>query len=798
MPNYELSSYLFDQAFNFALGVGMFSMSAAIAIGLYRKTAPEYKWLSFLLSLLFFSVGISRLFRAIGMHGYLNLVADACAALFAILAGILIWPLLRRSIILPKYQELQEAVAAIDEHKRIFQDFMDNSPAACFLEDEDCRLVYVNNAFQHKVGVQSQEVIGQPSMLWATGKVAQEAREQHRQTIEENRPVTRILYFEVPPGGNSEPWLVVRFPVPRTANGAVVGCIALNVAAEYERNHLTSKLANIVECSQDAIIGKDLEGFVTSWNRGAEELFGYSAPEIIGQSMSILVPPERCNELPECLDKIKRGIRVHDYETQRLCKQGQIKNVFESVSPILDGEGKIIGAGVIARDVTILKQQQRDITALNDQLKDRVYELAESNAALQSARDQALEASNLKSAFCANISHELRTPLTGILGLNELLLHNGRLQPDDLNLARIVQDSAEALLTVVNDILDLSKIEAGKIILDYAPFNPLVVLQDCTRLMAPSAHQKGLDYKITLDQNIPALVYSDASRLRQVLLNLIGNAIKFTVEGSVAVVADVVALNDDSVTIEIAVKDTGIGITPDQQRCLFMPFWQVDQSTTRKFAGTGLGLTISKDFVEMMDGKLVVESDGRGSVFTVRIAFDRRKLQGSKEFGTERMAKPGIQPIAANLATGRRILVVEDNQVLQKLALRQLQSLGIEAEVTMFGRDAIELAMTDRFDLILMDINLPDINGLEATAAIRNMEHSARRPRIPIVAMTAGAMKGDRERALESGMNDYLAKPVCIDLLKRTVELWLRKSPMRQFVRPPASFQLPIDAPPTP
>lgn len=420
-----------------------------------------------------------------------------------------------------------------------------------------------------------------------------------------------------------------------------------------------------------------------------------------------------------------------------------------------------------------LRLSHKEIELLNRQLRERVHELAEANAALQHARDQALEASNLKSAFVANISHELRTPLSGILGLIELLLRKHSLDDDSWQTAKMVQDCAEALLNVVNDILDLSRIEAGKIFLEEAPLNPVYLLQECTRLMAPTAHKKELKYELVIDQKMPELVYGDISRLRQILLNLIGNALKFTENGKVQVRADVKQINDDNAVVEFAVIDTGIGIAPEDQRFLFVPFGQIDNSSTRKFGGTGLGLAISKRFVEMMDGKIGVKSEKeKGSTFWFRIAFQLRKAH---ETEGANYARPSVEPVPAELALGRRVLVVEDSPVLQHLALRQLAGLGVEAEGTALGKEAIELGLSGRFDIMFLDVNLPDISGLEVSAAIRDVEAAGERKPIPIIAMTAGAMKGDRERALEAGMNDYLAKPVSIEQLKRKVELWLAK-----------------------
>jgi PAS domain S-box-containing protein len=788
MPPFLLQHEFYRLISNIAVALGMISASAALSVAIVRKTAQMFRTLSFLLIGLFVFAALGRLVRAFGIDGYFAALLDGVTGIFAIAVGILIWPILKKSLGLPTYEQISlsfaekaEAYKLLESQQRLFETFMDNSPTLAFLEDEEGHFVLVNDAFEKQLGVKKADLVGQRNVLWSSPEEAKVVNEHFQEVLSQRVPITRVSHFPSTPGGEPEPWLVVRFPIPANPEKAVIGGMAMNIKSEMKLGELNSKLATIVESSQDAIIGKDLDGNITSWNKGAEMLYEYSPSEAIGRNLSMLIPPDYINELPEILDKIRRGVPVPDYKTVRITKRGDIKDIMESISPITDVDGAVKGAAVIARDITVLKKQQHEIEKLNEQLKNRVYELAESNAALQTARDQALEASSLKSAFVANISHELRTPLSGILGLNEVLLQNGSLNKEDATLAQMVQQSAEALLNVVNDILDLSKIEAGKIVLEYEPFNPVFLLQDCTRLMSPTAHQKNLNYELLIDQRIPELVYGDATRLRQILLNIIGNAIKFTDKGSVKVSARVKKISEDATELEFGVADTGIGMEPDEQRFLFMPFAQANNTSTRRFGGTGLGLSISKRFVEMMHGEIQVKSKKDvGSLFTVIISFDRKRMHEAEEFGTDKMFRPSVEPIPSALASGRRVLVVEDNSILQQLALRQLSNLGVKAESTVLGRDAIELAMSGRFDIVLMDVNLPDISGLEATATIRSLEHSAGRDAIPIIAMTAGAMKGDRERAIAAGMNDYLAKPVAIELLKRVLELWLARVKTRQ------------------
>lgn len=765
---------------NVLFAIGMLSVCLAIAVMIYNKKARSTSFAA-LLSLLLFLLSLSGLDKALLLNSSatrFQIISDTLMAILAVVLGYVVWPHLRSLLTQPSYEEITDTNKQLEYYRHLFDSFMDHSPTIAFLKDQNGKLLYVNKAFEKTFKLDRKEILGQPAARWLhyeTGRI----EESDKLMLESNQPLSTIEYVSC--CSEPQPWLTIKFPVPglSASSETAIGGVSINIADRLEIAELDARLAAIVESSQDAIVSIDMNGIIRSWNKGAEELYGYTAAEAEGQNLSLLIESKNKDEISRLLDKLNRGVRIDYYETVHITKNGAGRYVSVSLSPVKMSGGTACGAALIARDISREKIQQSEIEKLNKQLKDRVYELAEQSAALQSARDQALEASNLKSAFCANISHEIRTPLSGIIGLNEMLLQCSTLRDEERDMAELIQQSAEALLAVVNDILDLSKIEAGKIILEYAPFNPIGFLNDCSRPMAPSAHQKGLTFELWIDPKLPDKVYGDVSRLRQVLLELIGNALKFTETGTVSVRAEVIQLDEERSIVEFSVKDTGIGIASKEQRYLFTPFQQLDSSSTRRFAGAGLGLAISKRFVEMMGGEIGLNSDkGKGTVFWFRISFGRKHSEGNREIGTEKLTKFGVEPVPLELAAGRRILVVEDNLILQELALRQLASLGVEAEATIYGRQAIEMAVSDRFHLILMDINLPDITGLEATAVIRNLEESAQKSHIPIIAMTAGAMPGAREKAIASGMNDYLSKPVPIEILKRFIEIWLRRSPI--------------------
>lgn len=408
-----------------------------------------------------------------------------------------------------------------------------------------------------------------------------------------------------------------------------------------------------------------------------------------------------------------------------------------------------------------------------DQALDRAFarreELELSARELAEARDQALQASNLKSAFVANISHELRTPLSGIIGNTEMLLGAGALAADQKHELETTLACSYSLLQIVNDLLDLSKIESGKFGLECLSFEPATVVHGVMHTLNDSARQKGLSLTVQIAEGLPAAVMGDRGRLRQVLLNIVNNAIKFTPSGEVSVrMSGHQMPGSDEWCFRFEVHDTGVGISEENQALLFKPFSQVDSSVTRKYGGAGLGLSLCKNLVDLMGGIIGLRSTpGSGSMFWIEIPF---QIMPPVELPAQITAtvEPEID------FSGKVVLLVEDNAVVQKLVMKQLASLGVTALAASNGKTALEMVSPSpsRFDLILMDCNLPDLSGLEVTREIRKTEVASCH-HTPIVAMTAAAMKGDKERCIEAGMDGYLSKPVSIAKLKETLIEWL-------------------------
>jgi signal transduction histidine kinase len=460
-----------------------------------------------------------------------------------------------------------------------------------------------------------------------------------------------------------------------------------------------------------------------------------------------------------------------------------LPNVLASVKfATFGGAALVIVLAALRQNLSLLEHDR--LVAAERDLVERSRELQANNTRLAALNQQLLEATEratdmaqaaqvanqAKSEFLANMSHEIRTPMNGVIGMADLLLE-APLGVEQRDCAETIRDSAKALLAVINDILDFSKIEAGKLELETERVDVRDLQQDVMRLMAIQAKSKNLQFTACVHPAVPQCVQGDAGRLRQVLVNLCANAVKFTQHGEVALSIDVVAQDSERTTLRFEVRDTGIGVPEADLHVLFKPFSQLDASTTRRFGGTGLGLSIVKRLAEMMGGEAgVLSREGVGSTFW----FTARLSIAAAEPATPRLptnAVPQAQ-LLGGAARGRRILLAEDNAVNEKVATRALRTMGFEVDAVSNGHAAVTAWETGLYHLILMDCQMPELDGYEATVEIRNRERGMRH--IPIVALTAHAMKDDDLKCKAAGMDDYLTKPLDRKRLQSCLDQYLR------------------------
>ena len=902
------------------------------------------------------------------------------------------------------------AEQSLRESEERFRSMADGSPSMMWVTDAAGEVEFINRVYREFSGVTCEELQG------GNWKMLVHPDDAPQYVAAFDRAVREHAQFSMEVRclrADGESRMIDTRAEPRfSPDGGFLGLVgsSADITERWQVQEMRERLAAIVDSSDDAIISTALDGTISAWNRGAENVFGYPASEIVGKPMLLLLPPERIDEESDILARIKRGESVEHFETVLLRKDGTRIDVSMTISPIRDGNGMIVGVSKVARDITGRKQAEQIVRSSEEKfrqlaenidevfwmmnaagteiiyispayeqiwgrsckslyetpmdwseaispgdrehahetfmrqlqgekidseyristpdgqerwIRDRAFPIRDNDGQLIRiagiavditerkryeeelihARKGADAANEAKSEFLANMSHEIRTPLNGIIGMTDLVLGT-ELTAEQRDYLETAKFSADALLNVINDILDFSKIEAGKIELEEVAFSLTDCVESALKTMTLRANEKGLELLCDIAAEVPQMVRGDPGRLRQVLLNLVGNALKFTEKGEVGirVVAD--SIEGKASMLHFIVFDSGVGIAPEKLELIFDSFNQADASTTRQFGGTGLGLTISRCLVQMMGGRVWVESElGAGSRFhfTVRLVTERNNaavieslpppvtLQGVNvlivdDNGTNRIilhnmverwgmnptsvsdgeqaldvlsaaenanhaygliltdmhmprmdgfglvghlkdrvkfstptimmltsggqrgdaarceelgiaaylikpvrqaelreavirvlhAKQGGLPVPlitryslrdkGDLLRSLHILLAEDNRVNQKIATRLLEKRGHHVVLAENGEEALGALAQDSFDLVLMDVHMPRMDGIEAAISIREKEKSTGLHQ-PVIAMTALAMIGDRERCLAAGMDGYLSKPIDLQQL---------------------------------
>jgi PAS domain S-box-containing protein len=553
--------------------------------------------------------------------------------------------------------------------------------------------------------------------------------------------------------------LIERYSDVISVEESVVGRVwnFRDVTQRHESDLIPRRLAAIVESSDDAIIGKDLNSIITSWNQGAERIFGYSAEEMIGTSIVRLIPPERQGEEEEILSCLKRGERFEHFETVRITKEGRQLHVSLTVSPIKDANGRVVGASKIARDITdrklseeALREARKIAEAANVDRK----RLLESERA---ARSEAERANHMKDEFLATLSHELRTPLNAVLGWAAALRAGHSLTEELEQGLETIERNARVQAQIIEDLLDMSRIISGKVRLDVQRLDLPAVVAEAIDTVRASASAKGVRLQAIIDPlNTP--VTGDPNRLQQVFWNLLSNAIKFTPKGGrVQVLLERVDSH-----VEVSVIDTGEGISPEFLPYIFNRFQQADASTTRRHGGLGLGLAIVKQLVELHGGSVRVKSSGigKGATFIVSLPVTvLHPLQEPWERGHPQSKPRDLPSIPTISLDNVSVLVIDDELDARNLLKLLLESAGAVVYLASSAEQGMEHLLTKSVDVLICDIGMPDVDGYSLMRRIRALD-DGQKSEVAAVALTAYARLEDRTEAMRAGFQNHLPKPV--------------------------------------
>jgi PAS domain S-box-containing protein len=537
----------------------------------------------------------------------------------------------------------------------------------------------------------------------------------------------------------------------------VISTVIYNKMANQSKTLIDNnkKFLTFFDFSPTCICIAELDsGIILDANQAFLDLFGYQRQEAVGRSLTslgIVLSESRA----KIINMLKKEGALKNREQIMFTKMGKPLNMLFS-NIIIELYGK-----------------KCSLSLLND-----ISEKKELETQLIVAKEQAEKAAKIKEEFLANMSHEIRTPMNGVIGM-AYLLSQTNLSEEQKEYARGIRDSASMLLTIINDILDISKINAAKMVFDETPFNVRDIIRNLSLAMEVKAREKSIKYYCNVEKSIPQKIVGDPVRLSQILWNLTGNAVKFTENGEVSLNVYMRGEENGNISIDFIVKDTGIGISPGKLISIFEPFTQASVDTSRKFGGTGLGLGIAKKLVEMQDGTIFAESKpGRGSTFSVRLTFKKH----IEELHVGVISANGAVKIR-NL-NGIKILVAEDNKINQRVVLKTLEKWGATVSIAENGKIAVEMLTVKPYDIVLMDIQMPEMDGLEATKYIRSTLLPPA-SNLPIIAITASALRLDYEKCVALGMNEYVPKPFKPDeLYDKIVRLLNNPTVLEKYPQP--------------
>jgi len=552
---------------------------------------------------------------------------------------------------------------------------------------------------------------------------------------------------------------IERYSEPISIEGAAVGRVwsFRDVTVRNQADLVSRRLAAIVDNSDDAIVGKDLSSIVTSWNQGAQRIFGYSAEEMIGTSIKRLIPADRQDEEDKILARLRRGERFDHFETIRVTKDGRELHGSLTISPIKDAGGNVVGASKIARDITDRKLAEAALRAAQDAAEAANVEKAQLLESERLARAEAERASRIKDEFLATLSHELRTPLNAVLGWSTILRGRENLDQEMTQALETIDRNARIQGQIIEDLLDMSRIISGKVRLDVQPLDLPGILLEAVDTMRTSASAKGVRLQTVIDP-LNATILGDPNRLQQVFWNLLSNSIKFTPKhGRIQILLQRVNSH-----VEVSVIDTGEGISPDFLPYIFNRFQQADASTTRRYGGLGLGLAIVKNLVELHGGTIRAKSGGvgKGATFIVSLpltVFHPPPDQGEREHPKSKALAPPVPPTIS--LDGIRILVVDDDADARGLLRVLLESAGAIAYLASSAKEGMEQLLRRPVDVLICDVGMPEMDGYALMRQVRTLG-DPEKSGVAAVALTAYARLEDRMAAIQAGFQNHLPKPV--------------------------------------